>query len=82
VTTKVYLDAVQVLTKGYLNTLQVLTKGCLDTMQMIAQGCIVQLIISNNLAVTASVVSVFQEDICWKAQKTPYFGAAVSKYAK
>jgi hypothetical protein len=36
----------------------------------------------NNLAVTESVVSAFREDICLKAQKIPYFGAAVPKYAK
>jgi hypothetical protein len=29
----------------------------------------------NNLAVTASVMSVFKEDICLKTQKTPYIGA-------
>jgi hypothetical protein len=63
VTSKVYLDNLQVLTKGYLDTVQVLTKGCLDSVQAITQDCIVQLIIQNNLAVTASVENGFKEDI-------------------
>jgi hypothetical protein len=65
-TTKVYLDSMPVITKGYLDTVQAITKGNLDTVQVITQGCIVQSIIQNNLAVTASVVSDFKEDICLK----------------
>jgi hypothetical protein len=42
----------------------------------------VQLTIQNNLAVTASVVSDFKEDVCFKTQKTPQFGDAVQKYVK
>jgi hypothetical protein len=58
----------------------VLTKIYLDTVQVITQGCIVQMRMQHNLAVTASVVSDFKKDICLMTQKTPYFGAAVSKY--
>jgi hypothetical protein len=55
------MDTVHVLTKAYLDTSQVLHKGFLDTMQPITQGRIVQLLIQNNMAVTASVVSAFKE---------------------
>jgi hypothetical protein len=82
VTSEFYLDTVQVLTERYLDTLQLLTKCYLDivraiikpyrdTVRVKTQGCIVQSIIQNNLAVTASVVSAFNENICLKTKKTP-----------
>jgi hypothetical protein len=55
------------------------SKGYLDTVQVLTKGCILQLIIQNNLTVTASVVSALKEDICLKTQNTPYFRAAVPR---
>jgi hypothetical protein len=40
-----------------------------------------EILVINKLLITRSVVSTFKEDICLKTQKTPYFGAALQKYA-
>jgi hypothetical protein len=53
-----------------LNLKPVLTKGCLHTVGTITRSCIMQLIIQNNLAFTASMVSAFKANACLKTKNS------------
>jgi hypothetical protein len=66
VSTKGYLDTVQVLTKGCLDTVQAIVKGYLNTVQMIIQGCLVQLIIQNNVSI-AILNKEREKKIMWQS---------------